>query len=48
MYKTRNGTTNVPNLFRNVPRQTTQTGRGKLRKVAQSDISDSATFINGK
>jgi hypothetical protein len=32
-YNVRNGTTNVPNLFRNVPRKRIHTGRGNARRL---------------
>jgi hypothetical protein len=33
MYNERNGMTNAPNLFRNVPAKRIQTGRGKSRRL---------------
>src|SRR6266545_5703078 len=36
-YSVRNGTTNVPNLFRKTPANRIQTGRGNDRRVVQRD-----------
>jgi hypothetical protein len=38
MYKARNGITNVPNLFKKAPLQSTQTGRGNVRSVAYKPV----------
>src|SRR6185295_7406085 len=37
IYSVKNGTTNVPNLFRKTPTNKIQTGRGNDRSVARSD-----------
>src|SRR5687767_9060815 len=41
----KNGITNVPNLFRNIPAKRTQTGRGNWRSVATVAANDGRVFI---